>query len=106
MGGIPLGLGDNQPFPSFPGADPYRNVCAIGNGRIQDFQDPTPMMRLQGKCVSYHDITDFVHGHVVEKERLPLAGSLGQLVFGKLVLKSLPYIKLLYLNGIALTLVY
>ena len=27
------------------------------------------MMRLQGKRVSYHDITDFVPGHVVEKER-------------------------------------
>ena len=79
-GGTPLGLGDNQPFPSFPGADPYRNVCAIGNGRIQDFQDPTLMMRLQVKRVSYHDITDFVPGHVVEKERLPLAGSMGQLV--------------------------
>ena len=38
------------------------------------------MMRLQGKRVSYHDITDFVPGHVVENERFPLAGSLGQLV--------------------------
>ena len=38
------------------------------------------MMSLQGKRVSYHDITDFLPGHVVEKERLPLAGSLGQLV--------------------------
>ena len=69
-----------SPFPSFPGADPYRNVCAIGNGRTQEFQDPTLTMRLQGKRVPYHDITDFVPGHVVEKERFPLAGSLGQLV--------------------------
>ena len=78
-GGITLGLGDNQTFPSFPGVDPYRNLCAIGNGggRVQDFQDPTLMMRLQGKRVSYHDITDFVPGHVVEKVRLPLAGVAG-----------------------------
>ena len=61
-GGLTLGSSGSQNHSSFASADSL------------DFQDPTLMMRLQGKRVSYHDITDFVLGHVVEKEHLPLAG--------------------------------
>ena len=46
-----------------------------------DFQYPTLMMRMQGKHISYHDVTDFVPGFLVEKERLTLPGSDGKVIF-------------------------
>ena len=45
-----------------------------------DYQDPTLLMRLQGKHASYHDITDFVPGFIVEKERVAIPGSEGRVV--------------------------
>ena len=45
-----------------------------------DFQDPAIMLRVQGKQVVYHDITDFLPGCVVSKERLPISGSDAQLI--------------------------
>ena len=45
-----------------------------------DYQDPTVLMRLQGKHATYHDITDFVPGFIIEKERVTLPGSEGKVV--------------------------
>ena len=42
------------------------------------------LMRMQGKHVDYHDITDFIPGYIVEKERLAIGSE------GKVVLETGP----------------
>ena len=42
-----------------------------------DFDDPTTLMRMQGKQVRYYDITEYIPGAVVERERMPLGGEGG-----------------------------
>ena len=42
-----------------------------------DFEDPTTLMRMQGKHVRYYDITEYIPGAVVERERMPLGGEWG-----------------------------
>ena len=45
-----------------------------------DFHDPAMMLKPQGKLADYLDITDFVPGHVVERERKDVPGTDGLLV--------------------------
>ena len=45
-----------------------------------DYQDPTVMLRMPGKQVTYHDITEFIPGCIMAKERVPIAGSDSQIV--------------------------
>ena len=42
-----------------------------------DFEDPTTLMCMQGKHVKYYDITEYIPGAVVERERMPLGGEGG-----------------------------
>ena len=44
------------------------------NRRRMDFDDPTTMLRMQGKQVQYYDVTEYIPGSVVERERMPLGG--------------------------------
>ena len=45
-----------------------------------DYQDPTLIMRMQGKSVTFHDITEYIPGFLVEKVRVAIPGSEGKVI--------------------------